>query len=144
MKKEATSHDLDNELGDKAYLVVDTDAIDNNKIEIFKRILGEENDVFHLILSNPCFEVWYLAHFTEAMRSFANNRQVINALKGYMPNYKKSDDVYQVLNERTDLAIQTAKRWNERHIEHGYDNLWDRNPSSCVYKIIEYVGSANQ
>lgn len=89
---------------------------------VFDRESENENSTFkpavekaraakiELAVSNPAFEYWYLLHFKETSRSFTNADDVIKELKKHIPDYEKNMEIYSQLADKTDRAIQYAKR----------------------------------
>jgi len=78
---------LKSENRDMAFVVPDSDRSDRKKI--INRLSG--NPLF--IVSNPCFEVWFLLHFGYSTHAFQNNDEVLRNLRKKLPGHKKSLDV---------------------------------------------------
>ena len=99
------------------------------------------NDIT-LYLSNPAFEIWFLAHFRKTSRSFRNCDAVIVELdkkwiKAFGRPYDKSDEkVYQRLAGRTQDAINNAKDVVETDHREKLD-IADRNSSTDFYQLVE-------
>lgn len=95
---------------------------------------AKSNDL-DMVLSNPCFEFWYLLHFQRTSRLFSSTADVITCLKKHIKDYKKNSDVFDTLYSLTDKAISNAKNvlkekgQNER-------NLKDCNPSTHVHQLV--------
>ena len=71
---------------------------------------AEANDL-SLIVSSPCFEIWYLCHYDYSTKAFGSNEEVINELKKRIPQYDKNkEDMYELLRPMQDNAVQNAKR----------------------------------
>ena len=95
LQTEMIEKELKAELGDKAYLVVDADMLaDAKKEAALEMMLTKANETFQPVVSNPCFEVWYLAHFINRMSAYADNKKVLNRLKVFIPKYTKNLDVF--------------------------------------------------
>jgi len=97
----------------------------------------------HAIISVPCFEIWILLHFAYTTRSFtaavhsSNCALVVSELKRHIPNYEKgNNNVYDLIRDNTDIAIERAKQLETFHLTSGADN-----PSTKVYELIEYLKS---
>jgi hypothetical protein len=129
---------LDIENGDLAFCVCDTD-VDYAKEDALQRAMrfSKSKDI-EMILSNPCFEVWFLLHFTFSTRCFNSNADVIAALRSYLPDYEKSRDIFEALLPRIERAKDNAVKLDRHHAEarHAPETL-ACNPSSIVYKIVE-------
>lgn len=68
-----------------------------------------------LAVSNPAFEFWYLLHFTETSKPFADFDDLKKALDVFLPNYEKNVDWFDKLSEQTDKAIERAAHlWSQR------------------------------
>jgi hypothetical protein len=74
---------------------------------------GDNN--FELAVSTPAFEYWYLLHFVETDRPFHSANEVITVLREYLPDYDKSQDVFDMIASCTGTAIERAQRlWSNR------------------------------
>lgn len=129
---------------DAVLCVFDTESLENPQVR--KDLEAARQEARHngitLYLSNPAFEVWFLAHFKRTSRSFRNCDAVIVELdkkwiKSFGRPYDKSDEkVYQRLAERTQDAVNNAKDVVETdHREK--PNIADRNSSTDFYQLVE-------
>lgn len=89
-----------------------------------------------LVLSNPCFEVWFLLHFVYSTAGYATNDAVLRALRRYIPAYQKNMDVFELLREKLPRAIAHAQRLRKYHQESGNAFVMERNPSSDADQIV--------
>ena len=127
-----------NEDGNKVYCLIDADInpIKNNQIrEAIK--LAKKNGI-DIIISNPCFEDWYLCHFEYTTKNFTNS-EIISELNKFI-KYEKNIDIFKNIQDNLDIAIVNAKK------QCSYQNSLNRdihnvesNPSTEVYKIVEYL-----
>lgn len=140
MIKTMTSERIDLEFGDLAVCVFDTDFghYKSSQIEAAKNLAG--NHGIEILLSNPCFEVWFIEHFNYTTKHFNSNMDVIDELKRKVPNYTKTMDMRCMLSSKTDAAIENCKKLEEFHDSIGNSGM-NRNPSSTVYKIVETIKS---
>jgi len=105
--------------------------------------LARQNNIT-LCLSNPCFEVWLLAHFEKKAKAYNNYNMVLVQLNKYWKqvckeDYQKSDDdVYSRLADRTQVAIENAKWVREIHFK-DRENIADCNSATEVYRLVEYL-----
>ena len=92
-----------------------------------------------VILSNPCFEYWYILHFRKTSAPFNTNQDVETALRREHPAYGKSDrTIFNVVYPKTSDAIKHSKEvLKEQHND--AEDLRDCNPSTHVHKIVEYL-----
>ena len=95
-------------------------------------------DFLTLALSNPAFEFWFLLHFQNTSRPYANATEVIADLKNHLPNYEKSKCPLDLLFEGTEIAIRRSKRIISNHIDQ--DNICP-NPSTLVHDLVEKLKS---
>ncbi|NIA16108.1 MAG: hypothetical protein GWP08_18765, partial [Nitrospiraceae bacterium] len=91
--------------------------------------------------SNPCFEVWFLAHFIKTHREFANADETVGELtkrwkKRFKQPYGKADaGNYERLRPLLDKAIKNARSVREsphRKTKH----IVDCNSSTDVYELV--------
>lgn len=136
MKKE----DINTGNDDKIYCVFDADIDLSKQKRIDEAIkLALENGI-EVIISTPCFELWYRLHFSYTSKVYSSNKEIINDLKNYIPNYEKNINVYDVIKEKTDVAIENSKKLEKQQIKNGkiISNI-DCNPYTSVYKPVEYI-----
>ncbi len=77
---------------------------------------AEDNGI-KVALSVPCFEFWYLIHFTRTTRGFRDCKEVVRYLeaKKYIENYEKSDVPLDLLLQKLDDAYENAE-WIRKEI----------------------------
>ena len=130
--------DLDFENQDLVFCVFDTDVNPNKQKEIDEAIKSAKSNSIEVILSNPCFEVWYLQHFRYSTKSFQNNDEVLKELSKHIPEYKKSGTYNELIQDKEKEAIKNSIRLEEYHKSNFWKhNLIYKNPSTEVYKIFE-------
>ena len=136
MKKE----DISIENDDKIYCVFDADIDHNKQKRIDEAIkLASENGI-EIIMSTPSFELWYRLHYSYTSKVYSSNKELINDLKNYIPVYKKSLDIYDIIKDKTDFAVNNSKRLEKEQIENGKEiNNISCNPYTAVYKPVEYM-----
>ena len=71
---------FDPEAGDTAYCVLDSDFAASKNIQIALADKKAEANDLSLIVSSPCFEIWYLCHYDYSTKAFGSNEEVINEL----------------------------------------------------------------
>lgn len=124
----------------KAYCVFDTD-VDSNKQERIDRAieLAKDNNI-EIILSTPCFEVWYREHYGYTRRYYSSSDDVITDLRRKIPKYKKNIDIYDDIKEMTDNAIENCKRLEKEQCENGKSiRSVQCSPYTGVYRVVEYL-----
>jgi len=76
------------------------------------------NDI-KVALSAPCFELWYLLHFTYTSRAFRSFDALSKVLRKYLPDYTKSETPLSVLLPRLDTAKGNAVKLREHNRDTG-------------------------
>ena len=71
LSKEYEEMELDTELGDSAFCLVDSDVDPVKNRQLEKADVKAANRI-HVLVSSPCFEVWYLCHFTASTHQYAS------------------------------------------------------------------------
>lgn len=141
MKKE----DINTENGDKIYCVFDADMDINKQKRINEaKKLALENGI-EVIISIPSFELWYRLHYSYTKKVYMSNRELIEDLKNFIPNYEKNINVYDAIKEKTQDAIKNSKKLEKEQVKDGKD-IFDVNcnPYTSVYKPIEYIVNRNK
>jgi hypothetical protein len=120
----------DNHLWDEVWAVFD---VDDHPHLSEARDLARANSVA-LAISNPCFELWALLHFTE-QRSSIERHRVREELKRYLPRYEKELEFSKVHVGYSD-AVRRATELDDEAGRHGSP---DRNPTTGVYRLTEII-----
>lgn len=126
--------------GDVVWCVFDRDENTNAML----RNAGDmaEKSGYRIAWSNPCFEYWYLLHFTDHTGYLADCDAVIRQLqkKGRLPGYTKAADLYAELLPKQGEAINRAKKRAEALLE-GHESLLRRenNPVTNVFELVEFL-----
>ena len=125
--------------GDRAFAVfdIDIDPLKEDVVEKARNLAKEHN--IELITSNPCFEVWFVLHFEDSTASYNSSKDVINKLRTYITGYKKSDDVFKVLQGRMKAAILRAKKLRAYHKNNKTCKLSEQNPVTGVDQVVELL-----
>lgn len=127
----------DREKGDRAFCVFDTDVDPKKQKNIQDARSYCKEQKIEVIYSNPCFEIWYLLHYTYSTRAFNKNEEILSALAKYIQNYQKNQDYFESLLPKMKTAIKNAKRLEQYHAENHHLTEMTRNPSTQIYKIVE-------
>ena len=133
---------------DEVWCVLDVEGPDKRESLENAMVVAQQNDIT-LCLSNPCFEVWLLAHFLRQSRAYNDCDSVIVQLNSHWQglcgqNYRKNDEqIYSRVSSLTITAIENAKL--VREIDHrDIINTADANSSTEVYKLVSYlIGSVD-
>ena len=138
IRKRWDAEDADVRTGDMAFVVVDLDNKESKAKEIQQ--LEAKNRVEKFIVSNPCFEVWYLLHYGFSTKSYINADAVIRELKKQYPEYEKTSDMYPLLKDKMGDAIINAER-----LEDYFKAEWrlhpdaDCNSSTDVHNLVKML-----
>lgn len=131
-----SAYDIDLKRGDSIWCVFDADLNNNDMIKKARSEAGR--DKIEIVLSNPCFEVWYLLHF-EFSTAFMSVGQVVQKLKNsYIPLYQKNKSVFDRLKPYLSRAIENARKLNSYH-ENNQTPVFSTgsNPSTQVFKLVQ-------
>ena len=129
-------NELDKKKGDVAYIVLDLDC-DNAKADIIER-RSKKSNIAQYIVSNPCFEVWFLLHFKYTTHQYNDSAEVIRELRCYVEDYQKNKDIAPMIAEKMDFALQNTEQLQKHYTDLGYK--WpcnDCNPRTDVPLIIK-------
>ena len=120
---------------DRIYVVVDHDNHPHQP-EAFDQ--ARANNVT-MIFSNPCFEYWYLLHFSPTTKLHPNCDSLITQLKTHLPGYKHGKDCFEEILPRIDAAVSNAKHICSEVRKAGSDNIYELSPFCNVWEIVNYI-----
>ncbi len=106
--KEMSNRGLSPKDGDMVYCVIDVDF--NKEIQLKKSIALAKKNGISIVLSNPCFEVFFIFHFRDALPTFASPDEAVEYLKGFIPDYTKNKDYWHLLEKDLDVALERVAR----------------------------------
>lgn len=141
---ECEEQEIDGELGDRAYCIIDSDlkADKDQKIkEADQEAKKYSKYNMEVIVSNPCFEVWFLCHFGYSTKQYQSNDEVLKDLECKISGYSKNrSDIYELLCSHQSTAIKNAKKLERFNLEDGRKmHTAEFQPSTEVYKIVESI-----
>lgn len=143
LSKEIKRLRLNLKSGDKAYCVFDIDVNPTRNKMIHSTIEFAKTKGIEVITSTPSIELWFLLHY-EYTTSVLSNREVIRRLRKWIPHYEKNVDIYADIEDKTDTAIKNALKLERFQIENGHMlQTVEANPSTDIYKIVEYLLECN-
>lgn len=138
------ARELELQQGDMAISVIDTDYDSKKNKQIseadkFLRKAKKKGLDICQIVSNPCFEIWYLCHFIYSTKNFNNTPELLKDLEKYVANYQKGENIYpKYLQNLTFTAIKNAKKLENYCMDSGKKpHTVDFSPSTEVYKVFE-------
>lgn len=112
------------------WCVFDTEGGDKRAILVEAVALAKKRK-YHIAVSNPCFEIWYLLHFTDPV-SPASPNLAKRALQKHIPHYKKGQNVFRKLEALRIEAIERAERFHKPDDEFA-------NPTTTVYELVRFL-----
>lgn len=83
--------------------------------------------------SNECIELWFLLHFQD-LSANVGREKYIELLKGYCDYEKNMKNIFEILQDKTNVAIIRAKRQYEAYGDVAPSKMC---PATRVYKLIE-------
>lgn len=125
------------------YCVIDVEA-PNPHESLAEAVSKAKDNKLEVILSNPCFEYWYILHFRKNSAPFYRSQDAKAALRQEHAAYCESDTtIFDVVYPKTANAIKHSKEvLKEQHND--TEDLSNCNPSTHVHKIVEYLQNAVQ
>ena len=96
---------------------------------------------FQIVLSNPCFELWYLLHFGYSTSKLPTYKSVEQKLSANLINYSKTKNYFNELSGTLDDAITNAKKLRKHHESIGVNDFAcvATNPYTDVWRLIEKI-----
>lgn len=129
---------IDMSNGDIVWCFIDSDTDISKQSQIDNAFKIAKANGIELLISNPCFEVWFLQHYSYSTKPFPSSSSVINELKKYIPNYEKNTSVYPIISEKILTALDNAKKLEKHHDNLGVKKKHiSRNPSTEVFKVLK-------
>lgn len=124
---------------DLAFCLFDSDTDKQKQPQIDQAVALAKKNGIEVLLSVPCFEIWFLQHFQYSTGSLTSN-QTIDKLKKFIPEYEKSENVFLQLEESMETAVEHAERLERYHNELGVQSKsLERNPSTEAYKLVKLL-----
>ena len=133
------------DLFDRVYCLFDQDSyhLPPNKFQqALDKITGvKPKNTFFAITSVPCFEYWFLLHFTFTTAPFSSSggvsagKAVFQKLKHYWPEYTKTREgafatrLPELEFAKTNAVLSLAEA-NKNHTD---------NPSTHIHELVEYL-----
>ena len=128
--------------GDSVWCVYDVD--DNSDLVLQKAGKQAKEKKYTVVVSNPCFELWYILHF-EAIASQLTSAEAQIRILRHISEYSKHVDIFDRLEPFVGTAIQNATRLQAIYVEQG-DPLIERacNPFSNAFALVEKLMELRQ
>lgn len=111
------------------------DDFDNTQFSAEGRTCEQE---YHVAWSNECIELWFLLHFQPL---FANldREQYYDILKGYFPYKKTLENIYDILKDKTNIAIGHAEALYAGYEEDTPPSK--RTPATRVHELVCFLSA---
>ena len=135
----AKEMELSEEYGDKAFCLIDADVNPKKDRQIRKAdTIAASSKVASLIVSNPCFEIWFLCHHNCSSHQYYSSDEVLAALKKIYPDYSKNDErMYSRTIDKVQDAIENSKQLEQEARSSGKTiHTYQFQPSTEVYKVV--------
>lgn len=145
----------------EVYCVMDVDnhtSLDRALQLIEKENKQNKQSKIISIISNECFEVWYVLHFrytTGALHRKSRKRKTKHIPKDKniskilekhldIKEYDKADNIFGLLNEKGDenKAVERAVKLNKHHLNCNNiseNEVYKYNPSTQIHKLIQTI-----
>ena len=128
---------------DIAGIILDLDCNESRTKQVYDLLQVEENCQYKVFASNPCFEVWFVAHFHELRGTYSGSGQVLEDLKRQLPDYDKGRDCYRKLKDHTQEAIERCKAKERQHKDRNWPSV-DCNPHTDVASLVEMLAGRKE
>ncbi|MHB8422564.1 MAG: RloB family protein [Leptospirales bacterium] len=118
---------------DKLFVVIDRDRWTPKSMKIVASECAKNG--VELAVSNPCFELWILMHFSDITADIETCEHFISAIQEKGGPYSKNKlDLELFKKENVDMAISRAKK-------HDFDknNRWPQSIGTRVYRVVESI-----
>jgi hypothetical protein len=122
-KKQRTTHPKD-----ETFLIYDGDI--ENVVSRLRKIKNAD-----LLLSNPCFELWYLLHCMNQTASLSSE-ECVTKLKSHIKKYIKGNLNADLKGKLTENKTKATKR--AKSLSYG------QNPSTLIYRLVEKLDEKNR
>jgi len=122
---------------DKIFCVIDIDEHETDQA-----IQKARDNNLEIIISNPCFEYWYILHFEKTGKSYPSRSRLYSALSahlkkhGYKSYNKSGCDFFDVIFPRTKATVKISKAIL-REQWHDEPDLRKCDPSTHVHRVVE-------
>lgn len=128
----------------QVWLMYDKDDFPQDSFDNTQHSAENRQDIrkYCVVWSNECIELWFVLHFQE-MNSNLNRDEYYKILDKYMKLYgiekyeKNIENIYDILKDKTDMAIQRAKKQYENYSDDVPPSK--RCPATRVYELVEYL-----
>lgn len=118
---------------DQLWCVVDVDDYTDHDAAL-RMAARQKAPAAHVVVSNPCFEIWLLLHFRQVRQALARYDDVRPHLAKHVPGYNKAVDFAADFAARYPEATRRAKELEPS------GTAWRENPSTAMWRLVEAMG----
>ena len=132
--------ELSEEYGDMAFCLVDADVNPNKDSQVRQADkIAAKTKIANLIVSNPCFEIWFLCHHGCSSHQYYSSEGVVSTLKKIYPDYSKNNErMYSRTIDKVQDAIKNSRLLEQKAISSGKAlHTYQFQPSTEAYKVVE-------
>lgn len=102
---------FDYDEGDRAFCLIDGDVSIEKERQIKKADNKAKDNKIINIVSNPCFEVWFLCHYEYSTKQYVSSDEVIKDLKRKCKGYSFGNSVLDFLRHQRNVnSVNFIKR----------------------------------
>lgn len=112
---------------DEVWCVFDVDQF----VDIDAAVVAGRRAGIKVAISNPCFELWLLLHFTPQRAHVATYKQILPLLQKHVPGYDKTRVDFALYRDGRADAVTNAQALDLTGQDHA------RNPSTGVWQLVE-------
>lgn len=118
---EYKKRELSPDYGDAGYCLVDSDFSPTKDPQIASADRIAADCGVHVLVSSPCFEIWFLCHYSASTRRYASYDEVRAELRKYHDGYEKNSvGMFEATKVKLSDAITNAERLKHACEENGY------------------------
>ena len=130
-----TEYELDAEIGDKVYCLVDLD-LEQNKYDKYLKAKKLYKNI-EIIPSNPCFETWLQYYFTAHPKAVSSSQKAKEEMQGFVAGYTESIDVISIKNFSINNHIQAIDRAEKKNGSYPEgQTIVEKNPYTEVQMVV--------
>lgn len=112
------------------------DDFDNTQFSAEGR--SSSSQIYRVAWSNECLELWFVLHF-QPLKSNISRDQYYDILKKYFPYKKNLENIYDILKDKTKIAIERSKLLYNSYDEDAPPSK--RTPATRVHELVESLQS---
>lgn len=131
---------MSEENGDTAYCLIDSDfnSQKDNQIANADNLAKAKNKNVDILVSNPCFEIWFICHYTASTRQYISSKEVLSKLREYHQDYEKnSREMFKKTKGNLSIALENAMKLRRSCEDNGYKiHTIKFTPSTEIDKLV--------